>query len=231
MKKLLVILMFSSLMSMAADTTAVLPYLVREPKIKVLHPPVIFLLHGFGSNEADLFSLANQLPNKYLIISARAPIRLAENSFAWYRVDFSSGKPVYDFKEAESSQATLINFIKQINEKYKVSKEQVYLCGFSQGGIMSYSVGLTQPNLIKGIVVMSGRLLEEIKPKIEAPSQLKNLKVLITHGTDDKTLPLPYATQAAAYLKSLHIATSFKMYPARHEINNSMLADIVQWLK
>lgn len=93
---------------------ASLHYLVREPKIKSVQTPVIILLHGVGSNELDLFSFANSIPDNYLVISARAPIRLATNSFAWYRVDFSSGRPTYDFKETEKSLQTLIAFIEEI---------------------------------------------------------------------------------------------------------------------
>ena len=164
MKIILVsVLIFVSMISRANFTTTDLHYLVREPKIKSMHPPVIFLLHGVGSNEEDLFSFANQLPEKYLVISARAPISLGGNSFAWYQVDFSTNKPVFNFEQEEKSRTIIINFIEQLKEKYSFNEKEIYLCGFSQGAIMSYSVALTKPGLIKGIAVMSGRLLEEIK--------------------------------------------------------------------
>ena len=54
---------------------------------------------------------------------------------------------------------------------------------FSQGSIMVYSVGLTVPEKIKGIAIMSGRLLEEVKPIINQKNKLKNLKIFISHGT------------------------------------------------
>jgi hypothetical protein len=57
----------------ASDTSLVLHYLVREPVVKTAETPVLILLHGVGSNEQDLFSLANRLPDDFLVISARAP--------------------------------------------------------------------------------------------------------------------------------------------------------------
>jgi len=213
------ILFFSSMTSNANDTSTVLQYLVREPKTKSEHPPVIILLHGVGSNEADLFSFANQLPEKYLVISARAPISLGGNSFAWYQVDFSTGKPVFNFQQEEESRSTLIKFISQIKEKYSANSDEIYLCGFSQGAIMSYSIGLTRPDLAKGIAVISGRLLEEIKPIIASKEKLQSLKVYISHGSGDSTLPIQYAKDANAFLKSLNINPSFKEYQAGHEIN------------
>ena len=234
MKALVLTILFLTTMiniSEAGDTAIVLQYLVREPKIKSAHPPVLFLLHGVGSNEEDLFSFANQLPGKYLVISARAPISLGGNSFAWYQVDFSAGKPVFNFQQEESSRAILIKFITQIKEKYSVDANEIYLCGFSQGAIMSYNVGLTRPDLIKGIAVMSGRLLEEIKPLMSSKDQLQGLKVFISHGTEDNTLQVAYARQALAYLQSLNINPVYKEYQEGHGINSQMLADLINWLK
>ena len=53
-----------------------LQYLIKEPKIKLDKNPLLLLLHGYGSNEEDLFSFANELPDNYYIISARAPYDL-----------------------------------------------------------------------------------------------------------------------------------------------------------
>jgi phospholipase/carboxylesterase len=215
----------------AGDTTSVLHYLVREPKIKTAHPPILILLHGVGSNEEDLFSFANHLPEKYLVISARAPISLGGNSYAWYHLDFSTGKPIFNFKEEEISRATLIKFISQIKEKYSVDRNEIYLCGFSQGAIMSYSIALTRPELVKGIAVMSGRLLEEIKPFIASKDKVQKLKIFISHGTKDNVLPVQNAREAAAFLKTLNINFSYKEYPEEHTISNEMFNDLLRWLK
>jgi phospholipase/carboxylesterase len=215
----------------AGDTTSVLHYLVREPKIKSAHPPVLILLHGVGSNEEDLFSFANHLPEKYLVISARAPISLGGNSYAWYHLDFSTGKPVFNFEEEKISRAILIKFISQVKEKYSVDPNEIYLCGFSQGAIMSYSIALTRPDLVKGIAVMSGRLIEEIKPFIAPKDKLQKLKIFISHGTKDNVLPVQNAREAAAFLKTLNINFSYKEYPEEHTISNEMFTDLLQWLK
>ncbi len=207
-----------------------LHYLVREPKIKQDHPPVILLLHGVGSNEKDLFSFADQLPDKFLVISVRAPYKISEGSYAWYSVDFATGKPVYNKEEAEKSRNTLIHFIDQLKERYPFNEQQVYLCGFSQGAIMSYSVGLTRPDKIKGIAIMSGRLLEEVKPLILSNEKLKQLNIFISHGTNDNVLTVQYARESNAYLKQLGINASYKEYPEGHTISNEMFIDLKKWL-
>lgn len=215
----------------AKDPATILNYIVRQPGIKSEKTPVIILLHGVGSNEKDLFSFAGQLPEKYLVISARAPIHLGGDSFAWYQVDFSTGKPVYNFEQEERSRNLIISFIEEIKSKYSLNADEIYLCGFSQGAIMSYSVALTRPDLVSGIAVMSGRLLEEIKPKIKEDIKVHNLKVFISHGMEDHTLSVNYAREAKAYLNTLGVNAKYTEYPAAHEINSSMLHDMIVFFK
>ena len=69
-----------------------LHHLVREPKIKLDKNPLLLLLHGYGSNEDDLFSFANELPDTYYIISARAPFTLQYGSYAWYSINFDANE-------------------------------------------------------------------------------------------------------------------------------------------
>jgi phospholipase/carboxylesterase len=82
-------------------------------------------------------------------------------------------------------------------------RKRIYLCGFSQGSIMAYSIGLTVPEKIKGIAVMSGRLLEEVKPLIASKEKIKNLNVFVSHGTNDNIIPVNEARASVAYLKTL----------------------------
>jgi phospholipase/carboxylesterase len=228
----IIILFFATMTAMtsASDTSLALHYLVREPVVKSTNTPVIILLHGVGSNEQDLFSLANRLPENFFVISARAPVQLGTNSFAWYQVDFSTGKPVFNIEQQENSRIILIKFIDQIKEKYAVSGK-IYLGGFSQGAIMSYSVGLTRPDLVNGIAIMSGRLLGEIKPLIAPKDKLQALKIFVSHGTNDPVLNIQYARSSVAFLKTLGINPTYKEYPEAHTISNDMLIDLVKWLK
>jgi len=212
------------------QAATVLHYLVKEPNITTDKTPLAILLHGVGSNEQDLFSFAGQLPGNFLVVSARAPNTLREGSYAWFQVDFSSGNPVINPQQAEKSRKLLIEFISQLKGIYSFDDKEVYLCGFSQGGIMSYSVGLTMPGLICGIAVMSGRLLEEVKPLIAPKENLQQLKVFISHGTNDNTLNIEYARAGKAFLKTLNINPTYKEYLHGHGINNEMLLDLVNWL-
>lgn len=205
-------------------------YLHREPSIKSSKPPLLILLHGTGSNEQDLFSFADQLPGKFLVVSARAPYTISPGSYTWYELHFENGKPISSNAQAEQSRKTLSAFIEQLKSKHTFDASQVYLCGFSQGGIMSYSVALTAPDKIKGIAVMSGRLLDDVKTKVATKEQLKKLNIFISHGTKDNVLNVQYARDAKVYVQSLGLAPQYKEYPEAHTISREMFADLLTWL-
>ena len=89
----------------------VLQYLVKQPKVKLAKNKAIILLHGVGSNELDLFSLADQLPDDFLIISPRGQFTLGAGRYAWFNVDFSTGRPIFD-KAQEASSRNIIKVYK-----------------------------------------------------------------------------------------------------------------------
>ena len=206
----------------------VLQYLVREPKVRSAKKKAIILLHGVGSNENDLFSFANQLPNDFLVISPRGQFTLGAGRYAWYNVDFSTGKPIFNAEQEASSREVIMKFIKQVKQKYDVDK--IYLGGFSQGAIMSFSVGLTNPKEVQGIISLSGRLLVEVRPLITKNEDLQKLKVFIAHGIQDNTLPVHYARDAKLYLENLDVQLSYHEYEMGHQINETVIQDINMWL-
>jgi len=122
-----------------------LQYLVHLPSRSTSPPPVIILLHGMGSNEQDLYSLLPELPQKYAIISARAPYTLAEGSYQWFQGSLVNNRLDGDPQQLAASRACISRFVDQVVTKYRVDPHQVYLVGFSRGAIMSYQVALTEP--------------------------------------------------------------------------------------
>ncbi len=208
-----------------------LHYLVRQPKIKIDKPPLLILLHGVGSNEEDLFSFADELPGNFLVISVRAPNSMGTGSYSWYDIDFSTGKTIHNTKLEEKSRAILIQFISDLKNEFSFDEKRVYLCGFSQGAIMSYGVGLTRPDLVYGIALMSGRLLNEIKPHIASKEKLKQLHIFISHGINDQILNIQDARTSNSYLKSINLNPTYKEYNEGHGINEEMLIDLIKWLK
>ena len=210
----------------------VLKYLVQLPTEKSQHIPVVILLHGYGSDEKDLFELRTAFPKNYLIVAARAPYSLPGGGYQWY--EFTQVNGPHDGKrdELDNSRQLIEKFVIQVTSKYKTDAKEVYLIGFSQGAIMCYQVGLTAPGKVKGIGVLSGMIFESLKPKIKNTPALKQLKIFIAHGTADPRIPYADGKAAYDYLKGIGLTPHFHEYQGMgHAISNDVLQDLVKWLK
>jgi len=212
-----------------ADTPLV--FIKREPKIKIAKPPVLILMHGLGSNEKDLFGLAAQVPDSFLVISLRAPYLYTQDGFAWYSVEFKGNQIIGNVAEMQKSKAKILKFIDDLEAKRLIDTKKVYLGGFSQGAIMSYEIALCKPEKIKGIIVLGGRLPDGLESRIAKREQLKNLKIFIAHGTEDKRIDFKKAGEANEFLKKLGLIPVFNKYPIGHSISDQMWLDAMNWLK
>ena len=98
-----------------------LQYLIREPKIKLSKNPLLVLLHGYGSNEQDLFSFASELPDEYYIVSARAPYDMQYGSYAWYAINFDADENKFsDLEQAKKSRDLISKFIDELAANYPI---------------------------------------------------------------------------------------------------------------
>lgn len=148
------------------ETQLPLEYIIKESTKKSKNTPVIFMLHGYGSNEQDLFSFANELPEQYTIISLRAPYKLSDFGYAWYAIDFDADKGKWsDNKQAIESRDLIVNFIEEACKVHKLDAKNVTLLGFSQGCILSLAVALSYPQKIKNVIGLSGYLNKDILKK------------------------------------------------------------------
>ena len=210
--------------------TLPLVHLVHQPDIETDTPPLLLLLHGVGSNEQDLFGLVPFLDKRFLIISARAPNTLEPGSYAWFEITFTPQGPSINPQQAEASRETLITFIKEAVTLYGADSQQVYLMGFSQGAIMSASVALTQPELVAGAVLMSGRILPEIRTLRASNDALIGFPFLVVHGTADRVLAVTYGRASRDLLSSLPVDLTYREYSMGHEVSQESLSDVTAWL-
>lgn len=204
-------------------------HLVKKPKNQVEKAPVALLLHGYGSNEEDLFSFASELPDDLFIISVRAPYDLQPYGHAWYAINFTADNEKFsDNNQAKQSRDLIANFIDEISNHYPIDPSNVTLIGFSQGTILSYAVALTYPEKVKNVVALSGYINEEI---INTTKGYDHLDIYISHGTVDQVIPASWANKAPNYLKGLNIKNSYKEFPVGHGVSPQNFFDFKKWLE
>lgn len=209
-----------------------LEHLIQKPKVQTdSKPPLLLLLHGYGSNEEDLFSFAPELPEKYFIISAKAPLAMQPYGNAWYTIhwDATDGK-WSDDEEALTARDLLVKFIDEAVEAYNLDASNVTLLGFSQGCILSYAVALTYPKKVKNLIGLSGYINEAITEPKSDLSAYKHLSIFNSHGSVDQVIPVSAARKVPAYLEKLGIEGKLHEYPVGHGVAPQNLYDLRDWL-
>jgi phospholipase/carboxylesterase len=208
-----------------------LEYLVREPKIKLDKNPLLLLLHGYGSNEEDLFSFATELPDDYYVISARAPHTLQYGSYAWYAINFDENQNKFsDNEQAKVSRDLITTFIDELIATYPIDTDNIILTGFSQGAILSYAVALSHPEKIHKVVALSGYISEPIFEENYKNNDFSNLKIFASHGTVDQVIPVDWARKTKPFLDNLNIKSIYKEYPIGHGVSPQNFYDFKNWL-
>ena len=212
------------------QTDLTLAYRVLNPEQAGRVTHLVLLLHGVGANERALLPVGQQLAGSALVLAVRAPVSLGPDAFGFYRVSFAAGRPVYDPAEEQHSRQLLVEFIEQASQRYGVSARQVYLFGFSQGAILAYSVGLTHPESIGGVLAFSGRMLDEAREQVVPLKRLRSVRFFVSHGAQDNTLPAAYAQQAVVFLREQGLAPHYEAFEGGHDIPASSLTAAKRWL-
>ncbi|MCL5128482.1 alpha/beta hydrolase [Algibacter sp. L4_22] len=212
------------------NTSLSLKHIIRKSSLTE-NAPLLILLHGYGSDENDLFSFAGELPEELFIISVRAPYPMQPSGNAWYAINFDAEKGKWsDNEQAILSRDLIAKFIDEAIETYPVNKNNVSLLGFSQGSILSYAVALTYPEKIKNIVALSGYINPDIFPKPIQKEDYAHLDFYCSHGSVDQVIPVDWARQNAPYLSKLNIKHKYSEFPVGHGVAPQNFFELKEWL-
>lgn len=186
--------------------------------------PLVILLHGYGAHMYDLSSLTPTIdPQRFIYACPNGPIE----------VDFGMGQFGYSWRpprDASSSidagtiEKMVEDFFEEVMTEHQVPKGHALLFGFSQGGGMTYRLGLRQPKLFAGLVVLGSSLPDDVKTNL---SSERKLPIFIGHGIYDN---IERAQQARASLEERGYPLTYHEYPIGHEITQHILDDLVPWI-
>ncbi|KAF8369489.1 hypothetical protein HHK36_023924 [Tetracentron sinense] len=110
--------------------------------------------------------------------------------------------------------------------------ENVFVCGFSQGGALTLASVLLYPRTLGGGAIFSGwvpfnsSIVEHIQP------DAKKTPILWSHGMADGTVLFEAGQAGPPLLEQAGISCEFKAYPGLgHSISNAELQYLESWIK
>lgn len=164
---------------------------------------LVVLLHGVGSNGADLLGLADvwrpTLP-EVRFVAPDAPERLG-GGYQWFSVAGVSveNRPERVRAARDRFDATVLGAISEAG--FAGQLDRVVLVGFSQGTIMALDALASGRWPVAGVVGFSGRLAS---PLPYSPSRTS--KLLLIHGDADRMIPASDSVAAGAAFEAMGVA-------------------------
>ena len=195
------------------------------------HAPLLIMLHGYGSNEKDLIQIASSLPHEFHYISARAPQTMDFGMYGWFPLEFTQSGIIVDYNAAKHALEQFVKFIGELIEKHRPAGNKVFLMGFSQGAVMSYLTAFHAPELLHGVIALSGQLPEKTVPTETLKPAVRKLPFLVMHGLYDDILPIAKGRAAHEWLQEHVEDLTYREYPVAHQISDNGIELIRTWLE
>lgn len=203
----------------------------KAPNNTTEKSPAIIMLHGYGSDENDLFSFASELPDNYSIISLKAPYRIQPYGNAWYAIHFDNIDGKWsDDQQAIESRELVVKCIDEIISGYHIDSDNITLLGFSQGTILSFSVAISYPEKIKNVIGLSGYINDAIFKEGYAENNFSNLNIYSSHGSVDQVIPVDWARKTKPFLQNVGISCEYSEFPVGHGVAPQNFYELKEWL-
>lgn len=188
--------------------------------------PLVVLFHRHGGSEEQVGRLAPRLSRRnFISISLRGPQDLGRRAdgraaFGW-GIDRSNDGLIEDY---------LLAAVEQTRRTYHVHSERVYLAGVCEGAEVAYRVGLGLADRVAGIIALNGRIPQPTGTPLFRLGSVRQLPVLIGHGTDNPVVPFAAAQKDYRLLYAAGADVRLVPYPTTQKLHPNMLRDVNRWI-
>ncbi len=187
-------------------------------------PHVALFMHGYGSNERDLPSLAPMILGDTPWASLRAPLEMGFGAHAWFPLP---ANPLA-WRDPEPIMASTNAIWEWVDANVPASASLITV-GFSQGGMMASQLLRTHPERIHRTVVFSGLMLEDPMPA-DAVLAESRPRVFYGRGDSDPVIMDVMEQHVESFLRE-HATLDFHVYAGMgHSVNDAELADVRAFL-
>ncbi|MDX2065157.1 MAG: dienelactone hydrolase family protein [Fimbriimonadaceae bacterium] len=181
---------------------------------------LLILLHGYGSNESDLFALGETIAPPTDILAIRAQLELGPGQYAWFPLEWTEDGVSWQDADVIGAMTRLSV---QIASVYR--PRRTILGGFSQGGMMALGLAEHEPSAYAGVLALSSRYpFGEVAPKRVLPP------TYLQHGTEDEIIPFGEFRRTESALSQSGTPLTSHAFEMGHEIRRECIAPIRAWL-
>lgn len=184
--------------------------------------PVVVAIHGLGDRPESFRLLLDDLPTKARVILPRGPMPHGEDGFSWFDFHTDDEEGARRLGEGVRSAAARVADLMVALAAEHGGPTRGVVCGFSQGGMLSFAVAATRPDLVAVAVPVSGYLPTALWPA-ERPKTRPLPRILALHGEADRLISAESSRWSVEALRSNGFDTSLRTWPG---VGHAMVPDI-----
>jgi phospholipase/carboxylesterase len=188
----------------------------------------LVLIHGRGADENDLFPLLDALDPERRFVGAtpRGPLSLPPGGAHWYALG-GIGTP--DAETFGVSYPAASEWLDGFLAEHGLGHERLVLGGFSQGGVMTYSLGLGDGRPRPAALIALSSFIPAVDGfELDLSPPLP--PIAIGHGTLDPVIGVEWGRQARGVLEAAGAEVLYRETPMYHQIDPDFILEIARWV-
>ena len=181
------------------------------------------LLHGRGADGNDLFPLLDYLDpeRRFLGVTPQAPLRLPPGGFHWYAL---GGLPTPDPDTFSSTFDIASRWLDRLVKESGFAHDKLVLGGFSQGGVMTYALGLGRGRPRPARMLVMSSFIPRV-PGFEL-DLTETPPLALAHGVYDEIIPVDFGREAKQILEDAGADVLYREYPVAHQVHPGFLEEL-----
>ncbi len=187
-----------------ADAGEIMPYRVYIPKDYPARGdyPLVVALHGLGGNEDDMFGEFYGIKE---LAEARGYIVVSPMG---YRSDGGYGASMFSQSRSGAlSEQDVMEVLARTRRDYAIDAQRIYLMGHSMGGIGTWNLGATYPDIWAGLAPIAGM------GNPATAEKMRHIPQIVVHGDADSTVPVTGSRSMVEALKKLDAEVNYIEVP------------------
>ena len=213
-------------MKLSLDTTIINPISGNKPK------NVVILLHGYGGDRKDISLLTLNwtrfLPDTiFFCPNGLEKCSVNPSGYQWF--DLSNENEKFIYEKSLIAEDKIKQYIDEIKKNYELENSNICLSGFSQGCMISISVGLTLKEELNCIVGFSGKIInkENLLHRINTKP-----KIFLLHGDMDPVVLPTYLLESKEFFFKIDYKIKTKLLRnCEHDISIEASSLALEFIK
>jgi phospholipase/carboxylesterase len=202
------------------------PFMVKHPQNINENTRLMLLLHGHLGNEKVMWILTKPVPDNYILLSPRAPIKMGPDQYSWHEIE-----PQWPSLDTYQELTTkLLSHVSKYLQQNQIQINQYDLMGFSQGAVLSYALAILHPQKVGSVAAVAGFLPQTWKNHLNKEI-LQDKAFFIAHGSQDDIVPIEKAEKASEWLKEMGARVNFCAAETGHKLSSNCFKGLGEFFK